>query len=125
MVGLSTISLGNKKPAMSRFFVASLQAAAYWLAPEAGAAAEAPASEAAAAFEAAALASLAAADDSLAAADALEAASEAAAAGAEAAAASLAGAAAFCSLLLHAASATAANRDATRRDFFMITSFYG
>jgi hypothetical protein len=126
MVGLSTISIGNKKPAMSRFFVASLQAAAYWLAPEAGAAAEAPASEAAAAFEAAALASLAAADDSLAAADALAAASEAAAAGADAAVASLAGAAAFWSLLLlHAASATAANRDATRRDFFMITSFYG
>ena len=74
---------------------------AYWLAPEAGAAAEAAASEAAAP------------------------ASEAAAAGAEAADASLAGAAAWSLLLLHAASATAANRDATRRDFFMITSFYG
>jgi hypothetical protein len=51
---------------------------------------------------------------------------EAAAAGAEAADVSLAGAAAFWSLLLlQAAKATAANRDATRRDFFMITSFYG
>jgi hypothetical protein len=28
-------------------------------------------------------------------------------------------------LLLHAASAITASRDATRRDFFMITSFYG
>jgi hypothetical protein len=96
-------------------------ATAYWLAPEAGAAAEAaaPASEAAVVAEAAA--SLAAA----AAPEAAVAASEAAAAGAEAAAASLAGAAAWSLLLLHAASATAANRDATRRDFFMITSFYG
>jgi hypothetical protein len=114
--------VGNKKPAMSRFFVASFQAAAYWLAPEAGAAAEAAASEAAAAApDAAAALSLAAV-----ALDAAAFASEAAAAGAEAADVSLAGAAAFWSLLLlHAASATAANRDATRRDFFMITSFYG
>ncbi|TDG23630.1 hypothetical protein EYW47_12910 [Paraburkholderia silviterrae] len=100
---------------------------AYWLAPEAGAAA--PASEAAAVLEAAAApASEAAAVASLAAAAAPEAAavaSEAAAAGAEAAVASLAGAAAWSLLLLHAASATAASRDATRRDFFMITSFYG
>lgn len=99
---------------------------AYWLAPEAGAAA--PASEAAVASEAAAPASEAAAVASLAAAAAPEAAavaSEAAAAGAEAAVASLAGAAAWSLLLLHAASATAASRDATRRDFFMITSFYG
>ncbi|CAN7311637.1 hypothetical protein LJR230_001531 [Trinickia sp. LjRoot230] len=103
-----------------RFFLA-LQLAAYWLAPDAGAAAEAAASEAAAALEAAAPASLAAAL----ALDAAAVASEAAAAGAEAAAASLAGAAAWSLLLLHAAKATAANRDATRRDFFMITSFYG
>jgi hypothetical protein len=100
---------------------------AYWLAPEAAAAEAAPASEAAApASEAAAAGAEAAA--SLAAAAASEAAapaSEAAAAGAEAADASLAGAAAWSLLLLHAASATAANRDATRRDFFMITSFYG
>jgi hypothetical protein len=102
--------------------------AAYWLAPEAGAAAaaDADASEAAApaseaAVEAEAAASLAAA----AAPDAAAAESEAAAAGAEAAVASLAGAADWSLLLLHAASATAANRDATRRDFFMITSFYG
>ncbi|WP_232316344.1 hypothetical protein [Candidatus Burkholderia verschuerenii] len=91
----------------------------YWLAPDAGAAAEAAASEAAPAAEAA----------SLAAAEALDAAafaSEAAAAGAEAAAESLAALGAAESLdLLHAARATAANRDATRRDFFMITSFYG
>ncbi|VXC22738.1 hypothetical protein BURKHO8Y_200081 [Burkholderia sp. 8Y] len=91
----------------------------YWLAPEAGAADEAAASEAAPAAEAA----------SLAAADALDAAafaSEAAAAGAEAADESLAALGAAVSLdLLHAARATAANRDATRRDFFMITSFYG
>ncbi|MFP3277698.1 MAG: hypothetical protein RXR52_43380, partial [Paraburkholderia sp.] len=73
---------------------------------EAAAVAEAAASLAAAALEAAAPASEAAA-------------------GAEAADASLAGAAAWSLLLLHAASATAANRDATRRDFFMITSFYG
>jgi len=83
------------------------------LAPEAGAAAEAPASEAAAGAD----------EASAAGADAVV--SEAAAAGAEAAAASLAGAAAWSLLLLHAASATAASRDATRRDFFMITSFYG
>ena len=51
---------------------------------------------------------------------------EAAAAGAEAAEVSLAAPGAAVSLdLLHAARATAANRDATRRDFFMITSFYG
>jgi hypothetical protein len=91
----------------------------YWLAPDAGAAAEAAASEAAPAAEAA----------SLAAAEALDAAafaSEAAAAGAEAADVSLAALGAAVSLdLLHAARATAANRDATRRDFFMITSFYG
>ncbi|CAH2906754.1 MAG: hypothetical protein CPSOU_0602 [uncultured Paraburkholderia sp.] len=87
-------------------------ATAYWLAPEAGAAAEAAAPASEAAVEAEAAVSLAAAP-------------EAAAAGAEAAAASLAGAAAWSLLLLHAASATAANRDATRRDFFMITSFYG
>ena len=91
----------------------------YWLAPDAGAAAEAAASEAAPAAEAA----------SLAAAEALDAAafaSDAAAAGAEAADVSLAALGAAVSLdLLHAARATAANRDATRRDFFMITSFYG
>jgi hypothetical protein len=101
---------------------------AYWLAPDAGAAAEAAASDAAAA-ESDAAAAGAEAIESLAAAAGLEAApvSEAAAAGAEAADVSLAaGAAAFWSLLLlHAARATAANRDATRRDFFMITSFYG
>jgi hypothetical protein len=90
----------------------------YWLAPDAGAA------------EAAAAASLAAAEASLAAAVALDAAvfasDAAAAAGAEAAGASLAALGAAVSLdLLHAARATAANRDATRRDFFMITSFYG
>jgi hypothetical protein len=101
-------------------------ATAYWLAPEAGAAAEAAASEAAApASEAAAVAEAAASLAAAAAPEAAVAASEAAAAGAEAAAASLAGAAAWSLLLLHAASATAANRDATRRDFFMITSFYG
>src|ERR1700744_2124878 len=95
-------------------------ATAYWLAPEAGAAAEAAASEAAApASEAAVVAEAAAA---LAAA-ALEAAAPASEATprAKAADASLAGAAAWSLLLLHAASATAANRDATRRDFFMIT----
>jgi hypothetical protein len=101
-------------------------ATAYWLAPEAGAAAEAAASEAAApASEAAAVAEAAASLAAAAASEAAAPASEAAAAGAEAAAASLAGAAAWSLLLLHAASATAANRDATRRDFFMITSFYG
>jgi hypothetical protein len=95
-------------------------ATAYWLAPEAGAAAEAaaPASEAAVVAEAAASLAAAAAPEAAAA-------ESEAAAGAEAAAASLAGAAAWSLLLLHAASATAANRDATRRDFFMITSFYG
>jgi hypothetical protein len=95
---------------------------AYWLAPEAGAAAEAaaPASEAAVVAEAAASLAAAAAPEAAAAES-----EAAAAAGAEAAAASLAGAAAWSLLLLHAASATAANRDATRRDFFMITSFYG
>ena len=97
----------------------------YWLAPDAGAAiAPDAASEAAAAAD----------DASDAAAEALDAAalaseaeaSEAAAAGAEAADVSLAAPGAAVSLdLLHAASATAANRDATRRDFFMITSFYG
>jgi len=97
-------------------------ATAYWLAPEAGAAAEAaaPASEAAVVAEAAASLAAAAAPEAAAAES-----EAAAAAGAEAAAASLAGAAAWSLLLLHAASATAANRDATRRDFFMITSFYG
>ena len=101
-------------------------ATAYWLAPEAGAAADAAASEAAApASEAAAVAEAAASLAAAAAPEAAAAESEAAAAGAEAAAASLAGAAAWSLLLLHAASATAANRDATRRDFFMITSFYG
>jgi hypothetical protein len=100
--------------------------AAYWLAPDAGAAAEAAASEAAApASEAAAVAEAAASLAAAAAPEAAAAESEAAAAGAEAAVASLAGAAAWSLLLLHAASATAASRDATRRDFFMITSFYG
>jgi hypothetical protein len=94
------------------FFFLAVGSRAYWLAPDAGAAAEAPMSEAAAGAEAAAPVS--------------EAGAEGAAAGAEAAGASLAGAAALWSLLLlHAARATAANRDATRRDFFMITSFYG
>jgi hypothetical protein len=110
----------RKNRPVGRFFLAMRQRA-YWLAPDAGAAAEAPVSDAAAAGAEAAIWSLAPA--------ALEAApvSEAAAAGAEAADVSLAaGAAAFWSLLLlHAARATAANRDATRRDFFMITSFYG
>jgi hypothetical protein len=109
----------KNRPA-GRFFLCR-RLKAYWLAPEAGAAAEAVSEAAAAAPEAAAADSLAAA--------ALEAAapaSEAAAAGAEAADVSLAaGAAAWSLLLLHAARATAANRDATRRDFFMITSFYG
>ncbi|XDJ35588.1 MAG: hypothetical protein V3Q69_01075 [Burkholderia sp.] len=82
----------------------------YWLAPTAGAAAEdAPASEArAAAADAASLAAASEAADE-AAADASLAADEAA----------------WSELLLHATSATAANREATRRDFFMITSFYG
>ena len=97
---------------------------AYWLAPEAGAAAEAAASEAAAPASEAAVVAEAAASLAAAALEAAAPASEAAA-GAEAADASLAGAAAWSLLLLHAASATAANRDATRRDFFMITSFYG
>ncbi|MDQ7980450.1 hypothetical protein QYH69_24745 [Paraburkholderia sp. SARCC-3016] len=106
-------------------------ATAYWLAPEAGAAAEAseaaaPASEAAVEAEAAASLAAAAAPEAAAAeSEAAAPASEAAAAGADAAAESLAGAAAWSPLLLHAASAIAANRDATRRDFFMITSFYG
>src|ERR1700761_5811050 len=99
-------------------------ATAYWLAPEAGAAAEAAASEAAAPASEAAVVAEAAASLAAAALEAAAPASEAAA-GAEAAIASLAGAAAWSLLLLHAASATAANRDATRRDFFMITSFYG
>jgi hypothetical protein len=95
---------------------------AYWLAPEAGAAAEA----ASVADAAAAVASLAAAVALEAASLAAAAESEAAAAGAEAAEVSLAAPGAAVSLdLLHAARATAANRDATRRDFFMITSFYG
>jgi hypothetical protein len=109
----------RKNRPVGRFFLAMRQRA-YWLAPDAGAAAEAPVSDAAAAGAEAAIWSLAPA--------ALEAApvSEAAAAGAEAADSLAAGAAAFWSLLLlHAARATAANRDATRRDFFMITSFYG
>ncbi|WP_223997431.1 hypothetical protein [Burkholderia gladioli] len=94
---------------------------AYWLAPEAGAAADAPASEAGAAAADAA---------SLAAAAVLDAASEAAAAADEAAEAAAdaslaADEAAWSELLLQAASATAANSEATRRDFFMITSFYG
>jgi|SRR5579863_1936412 len=109
-----------KKPARRPVFSLPHQRQAYWLAPEAGAAAEAPASDApAAGAEAAAPVSLAAA--------APEAApmSEAAA-GAEAADVSLAaGAADWSLLLLQAARATAASRDATRRDFFMITSFYG
>jgi hypothetical protein len=100
----------------------------YWLAPDAGAAAEATASEAAAAAdEAAAEADAAASVAAAAALDAAAVASDAAAVAAEAAAAvSLAALGAAVSLdLLHAARATAANRDATRRDFFMITSFYG
>jgi len=75
------------------------------LAPDAGAA------EAAAGAAAEAAASLAA---------------EAAAGAAADAAASLAAAGAAVSLLLlQAANAKAAIREATRRDFFMITSFYG
>ena len=84
----------------------------YWLAPDAGAAiaAEADASEAGADI----------ADD-------------ADVSGVDAGATTTAGAeaevsaagAAWSLLLLHAASAKAAIREATRRDFFMITSFYG
>ncbi|MEA3119497.1 MAG: hypothetical protein QOI13_2767 [Paraburkholderia sp.] len=111
----------TKNRPVGRFFVAMRQRA-YWLAPDAGAAAEAAASDAAAPG-ADAIASLAAGAAELAA----PVSEAAAAAGAEAADVSLAaGAAAFWSLLLlQAARATAANRDATRRDFFMITSFYG
>ncbi|MEX3581770.1 MAG: hypothetical protein VB137_02550 [Burkholderia sp.] len=95
----------RKNRPQGRFSYQSKLIPAYWLAPEAGAAVDA--------------ASLAAA--------VLDAASEAAEAADEAAAdASLAvDEAAWSELLLHAASATAANREATRRDFFMITSFYG
>jgi hypothetical protein len=101
----------EKKPARTPVLFAEGD---YWLAPEAGAAAEAPASLAAAAPEAAAGASEAAAG------------AEAAAAGAEAADVSLAAAgAALSSFLPQAAKAITANSDATRRDFFMITSFYG
>jgi hypothetical protein len=102
-----------------RFF-STVQLAAYWLAPEAAAAADAAtaASDAAAAADEAAESLAAAAPEAAAAA-------EAAAAGAEAADVSLAAGAAVSLLLLHAARATVANRDATRRDFFMITSFYG
>ncbi|MBO7776966.1 hypothetical protein J6352_31430, partial [Burkholderia pseudomallei] len=106
-------------PARRPVFFQLMLMRTYWLAPEAGAAVAAEAADATAAAA------------SLAAAATPEAASEAAAAtleAAEAAAAvaSLAADEAACSeLLLHAASATAANREATRRDFFMITSFYG
>jgi hypothetical protein len=110
----------RKNRPVGRFFLAMRQRA-YWLAPDAGAAAEADMSDAAAGAEAAIW--------SLEPAAALAAApvSEAAAAGAEAAGVSLAAGAAvvWSLLLLQAARATAANRDATRRDFFMITSFYG
>ncbi|WP_268065054.1 hypothetical protein [Burkholderia glumae] len=96
---------------------------AYWLAPEAGAAADAPASDAGAAAADAEAASLAAAAVLDAASEAAAAADEAAEAAADASLA--ADEAAWSELLLQAASATAANREATRRDFFMITSFYG
>jgi hypothetical protein len=96
----------------------------YWLAPDAGAAIEALASDAGAIAAEAAESLAAAAPDAAAEAD--EAAAEASEAAAEAeAAASLAGADAWSLLLLHAANAMAASREATRRDFFMITSFYG
>jgi hypothetical protein len=109
------IRAGKKKPAPKAGFFLCGKQRAYWLAPEAGAAADAAASEAAAAGAEAAAAGAEAP------------ASEAAAAGAEAAVASLAAGAleVWSLLLLHAARATAANNDATRRDFFMITSFYG
>jgi hypothetical protein len=98
----------------------------YWLAPEAGAAIAADeASEAAAeASEAAPDAEAAASEAAAAESDAPAAASEAA--GAEAADVSLAAPGAVWSLfLLQAAKAMAASSEATRRDFFMITSFYG
>lgn len=99
------------------FFVADGD---YWLAPAAAAAAEAASLAAAAALEAASLAAAA-----LEAATAASKAAEAAA-GADAAAASLAAVGAVLSSFLpQAARAITANRDATRRDFFMITSFYG
>jgi len=106
-------NMDEKKPALRpasfRYFLA------YWLAPEAGAAI---AEDAAGAEAAASLAAGAEAAASLAA-GAAE-----AAAGADAAA-SLAAGAAVSLLLLQAANAKAAIREATRRDFFMITSFYG
>jgi hypothetical protein len=85
----------------------------YWLAPDAGAAIapEADASEAGADI----------ADDADVSAGADAGATTAAGAEAEVSAAG----AAWSLLLLHAASAKAAIREATRRDFFMITSFYG
>ncbi|CBW75443.1 unnamed protein product [Mycetohabitans rhizoxinica HKI 454] len=93
----------------------------YWLTPEAVAAAEAASLAAAAALEAASLAAAAAPEAAMAASKAAE-----AAAGADAAAASLAAVGAVLSSFLpQAARAITANRDATRRDFFMITSFYG
>jgi hypothetical protein len=98
-----------KKPARKPVFLRSNPS--YWLAPDAGAAIIAP--EAGAAI----------ADDAL----ASEAAGAGAGAGAAAAGAevSLAAAgAAWSLLLLQAASAKAAIREATRRDFFMITSFF-
>jgi hypothetical protein len=77
---------GKKKPARKPVFSCHIQLTAYWLAPEAGAAAEAPASEAAASgAEAAAPVSLAATAAPV---------SDAAAAGAEAADVSLAAGAA-------------------------------
>jgi hypothetical protein len=112
----------KKKPAQGAGFSYQRELMnAYWLAPEAGAAADAPASDAgAAAADAASLAAAAVLD---AASEAAVAADEAAEAAADASLA--ADEAAWSELLLHAASATAANREATRRDFFMITSFYG
>ena len=92
------------------------------LAPEAGAAAEAPASEAAAGADEA---SAAGADAVASEAAAAGAEADVSAAGADAAAASLAGAAAWSLDLLQADRASAAIREARRRDFFMITSFYG
>src|SRR5271154_4633212 len=86
----------------------------YWLAPDAGAAAIAPEADASGAEAGADMADDA---DMSAGADA----GATAAAGAEAEV-SAAGAA-WSLLLLHAASAKAAIREATRRDFFMITSF--
>ena len=105
------MEMDEKKPALRPVFFCFLPA--YWLAPEAGAAEAASGADA--------IASLAAG------ADAIASLAAGAAAGAEAAAeASLAaGAAVLSLLLLQAASAKAAIREATRRDFFMITSFYG